>query len=208
MKTWRHDGRMFEPVLEASAHRQDGTIELRAPAVGRWRGQPAPGTLVVPEASLGELEILGVMHRVVAPAGAAGVVTDDVHGPRPGEVALAHGDAMLILDPEGAVAAGREVAAAAQAGDRQPAQGLVFPSPLSGRFYARPAPDAPAFVEPGDIVGTGQTVALLEVMKTFNRITYGGSGLPERARIVEVVPRDEDDLEAGDPLLRLEPVTE
>jgi acetyl-CoA carboxylase biotin carboxyl carrier protein len=47
-------------------------------------------------------------------------------------------------------------------------------------------------------------VALLEVMKTFNRVQYGGSGLPERARVLRVVPSDGDDLAAGDAILELE----
>lgn len=205
MKAWHRDGRLYEPVLEATAHRLDGTIELRSPAVGLWRGRPPKGTLVVPGEEIGELEILGVLHRVLAPKDAAGVVTTDAATPRPGEVALAWGDTMLELDPEGASAAGEEAVAAARGNVTASPDGIVFPSPLSGRFYARPAPDKPPFVSPGDTVQTGQTVALLEVMKTFNRITYGGTGLPDSAKILQVVPADGDDIDAGDPLLRLDP---
>ena len=79
-------------------------------------------------------------------------------------------------------------------------------SPLSGRFYARPSPDRPDFVKPGDEITTGQSVALLEVMKTFNRLAYGGPGLPDRARVRAVLVRDEADVEAGTPILELEPV--
>jgi acetyl-CoA carboxylase biotin carboxyl carrier protein len=57
----------------------------------------------------------------------------------------------------------------------------------------------------GDVVTRGQTVALLEVMKTFNRLTYGGDHLPERARVVAVHPRDEDDLDEDDAIFDLEP---
>lgn len=194
-------GRLFEPVLEAIARRVDGEIELLSPAVGSWRGYPPASSIVTPGGSVGELEILGVLHRIVAPEGAAGVVTPAER--RLGEIPLAYGDIMLVLDPEGAVAAGREVATGAR--EATDDLGLVLQSPLSGRFYARPSPDKQAFVQPGDVVTTGQTVGLLEVMKTFNRITYGGSGLPERARIVAIVPGDEADLDAGDPILRLEP---
>jgi acetyl-CoA carboxylase biotin carboxyl carrier protein len=58
----------------------------------------------------------------------------------------------------------------------------------------------------GDEIATGQTVALLEVMKTFNRLAYGGDGLPERARVKAVLVRDEADVEAGAPILELEPL--
>ncbi len=49
------------------------------------------------------------------------------------------------------------------------------------------------------------TVAIIEVMKTFNRVSFGGPGLPERVRVRAIVPRDGDDVEAGDVLLELDP---
>ena len=85
------------------------------------------------------------------------------------------------------------------------AGGLQFTSPLSGRYYAKPGPDQPPFVQVGDIIARGQTVALLEVMKTFNRIAYGGEDLPERVKIVGIGPGDGDDLDEGDAILDLEP---
>ena len=47
-------------------------------------------------------------------------------------------------------------------------------------------------------------MALIEVMKTFNRVTYGGDDVPERARVKRIVPADGDDVEAGDVLIELE----
>ncbi len=41
-------------------------------------------------------------------------------------------------------------------------------------------------------------------MKTFNRITFGGDGLPETAKVVAVVPENESDLDQGDVILKLE----
>jgi acetyl-CoA carboxylase biotin carboxyl carrier protein len=81
--------------------------------------------------------------------------------------------------------------------------GLTFAAPTSGRFYLRPAPGKPAFVSVDDVISAGTTVCLLEVMKTFHRVTYGGDGLPERARVVAVVPVEEADVNAGDVLLQL-----
>jgi acetyl-CoA carboxylase biotin carboxyl carrier protein len=49
----------------------------------------------------------------------------------------------------------------------------------------------------------GQTVGLLEVMKTFNRLVYQGDGLPTEATIERVVPEDGDDVVRGDPILLL-----
>lgn len=196
------DGRAFEPKLTATVKREGNLLVLRCPAVGRWRGAPAEGTLISPGVSLGQLEVLGIQHRLLAPTGAVGVVTDAIEGRRL-PIPLGFGAQLCILDPEASTAAalGANAEASADAGQ----DGEVFRSPLSGRFYARASPDKPAFVKVGDIVKDGQTVALLEVMKTFNRITYGGDGLPSEARVTAIVPSDEDDLEQGDPILRLEP---
>ena len=44
-------------------------------------------------------------------------------------------------------------------------------------------------------------------MKTFHRVTYGGAGLPEQARVAAIAVADESDVEPGAVLLRLEAVT-
>jgi acetyl-CoA carboxylase biotin carboxyl carrier protein len=81
----------------------------------------------------------------------------------------------------------------------------VFKAPTSGRFYGRPGPDKPAFVTAGAEITTGTTVCLLEVMKTFHRVTYGGAGLPPEARVVAIAVADEADVNSGDVLVRVEP---
>jgi len=83
--------------------------------------------------------------------------------------------------------------------------GLAVRAPSSGRYWARPAPDKPPFVSVGDLVTAGQTVCLLEVMKTFHRVSYGGPGLPERARVTAIRPQDGDDLDADQVILELAP---
>jgi acetyl-CoA carboxylase biotin carboxyl carrier protein len=50
----------------------------------------------------------------------------------------------------------------------------------------------------------GQTVGLLEVMKTFNRLVYQGDGLPTHATVERILPKDGDDVVRGDPILLLD----
>jgi acetyl-CoA carboxylase biotin carboxyl carrier protein len=194
------DGRSHRPELTALL---GDNLDVRAPAVGLWRGGPAPGTLVRPGDEIGELEILGVLHRLVAPAHAVGAIVDDGR-PRRAPIAVDYRALLFRLD-QAAVAGS---IAAARTDEHATEAALVFRSPLSGRYYARPGPGKPTFVSAGDEVAAGQTVGLLEVMKTFNRLIYGGEGLPERARIKAVVPGDESDLEQGDPILELERISE
>ena len=47
------------------------------------------------------------------------------------------------------------------------AEGPAITAPLVGTFYAAPAPEQAPFVAPGDRVEKGQTVCLLEAMKTM-----------------------------------------
>lgn len=49
-------------------------------------------------------------------------------------------------------------------------------SPIPGTFYRKPAPDQPAFKEVGDSIAKGETIALVEVMKTFHEIKADADG--------------------------------
>lgn len=198
--------RVARQELTAKAtSRADGHTVLSSPSVGLWRGAPEVGAVVVPGQSLGELETLGVITLLRAPGTAIGLVVD-AHGAREGRArrAVQHGDALLVLDPSSAASA---ISAKTQgvAAARTESGALVFRTPSSGRYYGKPGPGKEPFVRVGDVIAVGQAVALLEVMKTFNRLQYGGEGLPERARIKAIVPADESDLAPGDVLLELEP---
>jgi acetyl-CoA carboxylase biotin carboxyl carrier protein len=73
-------------------------------------------------------------------------------------------------------------AAPAPAPTAAPQAGTVeIMSPIMGLFYAQPEPSAPPFVTVGASVSDDTTVALVEVMKTYNAVTAGVSG-----RVVEV----------------------
>jgi acetyl-CoA carboxylase biotin carboxyl carrier protein len=199
--TASRDSRRYRPSAVAVAEAAgDGKVQLRSPLVGLWRGAPPRGALVGPGAALGEVDVLGEHHLLVAPAGVAGVVVSTPAGGR-AELPVAHGDELLVLDPH---AAGEVAAAEAAAATHTPEGGLVFRSPSGGRFYSRPSPAEAPFVEPGTELSAGQTLCILEVMKSFHRVAYGGAGLPERARVRAVLPADGDDVEAGAPLLELE----
>ena len=49
-------------------------------------------------------------------------------------------------------------------------EGLFLKAPLVGTYYAAPSPDAAPYVQVGDRVAKGQTVCLIEAMKTMNEI--------------------------------------
>ena len=200
--TSQQDSRLHPPTMPARLVRlPDGKLRLEAPTVGLYRGAPPPGSLVAAGNTLGQLEILGVLHHLVAPAGAAGLVLAD-DAPRLTRRPVGHGDLLVTLDPDAGLTGSTAGAAAATAGGHG---NLVFRAPTSGRFYTRTGPGKPPLVQVGDTVRGGQAIALIEVMKTFSRLHYGGDGLPDPARVKAILVRDEEDVASGDPLLELEP---
>lgn len=74
-------------------------------------------------------------------------------------------------------------------------------SPMVGTFYSRARPEAAPFVEKGDVVEPGQTLCIVEAMKLMNEIQA-----EKKCRIVEVLARDGDSVEYGQPLMIVEPV--
>jgi len=72
-------------------------------------------------------------------------------------------------------------------------------SPMVGVAYLSPEPGAPAFVQVGSQVSTGQTLLLIEAMKTFNQIKAPKSGTVTRILIEPGTP-----IEYGEPLMLVE----
>ncbi|MEE2567227.1 acetyl-CoA carboxylase biotin carboxyl carrier protein [Hyphobacterium marinum] len=69
------------------------------------------------------------------------------------------------------------------------------PSPMVGTVYLRANPDADIFVNVGDEVKEGDTILLIEAMKTFNPITAPRSGKLTHMLVEEAQP-----VEYGEPL--------
>lgn len=196
------DGRRYRSTLELVLKPEGSTFALHVPRPGIVRGLPLNGATLSAGSIAGELEVLGVLHALVVPRGASGAITFLAGEAKRAKVAVQAGEKLLVLDPSALSAAAGAIAGAAAAAS---STGLVFRAPLGGRYYARPSPGEPAFVTEGGEVSVGQTIALLEVMKTFNRVRYAAiDGLPERAKVRRVVPKDGDDVMGGDALLELE----
>jgi acetyl-CoA carboxylase biotin carboxyl carrier protein len=75
----------------------------------------------------------------------------------------------------------------------------TFEAPIPGTFFRCPAPDQPPFKGEGDNVGVGDTVGLIEVMKTFAPIVAETAG-----RLLSFHVENEDPVMAGQPLYDLE----
>jgi len=82
--------------------------------------------------------------------------------------------------------------------DEAPPPGAV-PSPMVGIAYLSPDPASPPFITPGQAVAAGQTVLLIEAMKTFNQIKA-----PKAGTVTRILVGNGQPVEYGQPLLVIE----
>lgn len=74
----------------------------------------------------------------------------------------------------------------------------IIKSPMVGTFYRAPAPDAPHFVEIGDVIQPNTVVCILEAMKVMNEIKSGVSGT-----VQEIMVENGQPVEFGQPLFKI-----
>ena len=72
-------------------------------------------------------------------------------------------------------------------------------SPMVGVLYMAPEPGAPAFITVGDTVKEGQTLALIEAMKTFNPVKA-----PSAGKVIKILLESGSSVEYGEPLVIIE----
>jgi acetyl-CoA carboxylase biotin carboxyl carrier protein len=127
------------------------------------------------------------------------------------ELEVEAGGTGLVLRKPVAVAAAAVAAAAAPvvevgaqaavaAPESPPARPAVT-APLTGIFYASPAPGSAPYVQVGGEVAVGQVIGLIEAMKLFNEIKSDLTG-----RVVKVVAESGALVKAKQPLIEVEPL--
>ena len=129
-----------------------------------------------------------------------------------GEIELADGDrririarptvtyaaAVMPAPAASALVAAAPAAAAAGAGDLAKHPGAVK-SPMVGTAYLAPEPGKPNFVAVGDKITAGQTLLIIEAMKTFNPIKA-----PKAGTVTQIVIDNAQPVEFGEALMIVE----
>ena len=135
-----------------------------------------------------------------------------LHETHLGEIELAEGDKRIrVARPAITVAAGpvaaAPLAAGSPAGDPAAAAAAndlgkhpgVVKSPMVGTAYLAPEPGKPSFVAVGDKVTAGQTLLIIEAMKTFNPIKA-----PKAGTVSQILVDNAQPVEFGEPLMLVE----
>ena len=97
-----------------------------------------------------------------------------------------------------AAPAASATAAAAAGADLAKHPGVV-PSPMVGTAYWSPEPGAKPFIEVGSKVSAGQTLLIIEAMKTMNQIPS-----PRAGTVTQILIEDGQPVEFGEPLVIIE----
>jgi acetyl-CoA carboxylase biotin carboxyl carrier protein len=113
----------------------------------------------------------------------------------PVHYAAAPAPVALAAAPPSAAAA----SAAAESAPVERARGDLVNSPMVGTVYLQPQPGADSFVKIGDTVQAGQTMMIIEAMKTMNPIPA-----PKTGRVAEILVGDGQPVEFGEPLAVIE----
>jgi acetyl-CoA carboxylase biotin carboxyl carrier protein len=190
---------------------QDGndpeTLLLVSPTVGMADGAPGMGVFLNPNDRVISMKILNERYELRLPRDVHGRVTQ-VFIPN-SYTPVAYGEAIARIDPRGLGAARGDPAGSSEAGsaahDAQEAGVITVNAPSEGIFYRRPSPDSPAYVEVGSKVATGSMLALVEIMKCFHQITYGGPGFPDNGEVVKILVEDAAGVQFGQELFQIKP---
>jgi acetyl-CoA carboxylase biotin carboxyl carrier protein len=74
-------------------------------------------------------------------------------------------------------------------------------SPMVGTFYRAPNPEAPAYVEVGQVIEPGQVICIIEAMKLMNEIKS-----EIRGKILEILVDNAEPVEFGQSLFLIDPL--
>ena len=201
---------MAEKTLIANVRedREDSeALLVVSPVVGMADGAPKAGVFLNPYDRVITMKILNERYELRLPRAVHGRVTE-VLIPN-SYTPVAYGQPIARIDPRGLDAATGGPAGSGEAGsvaqDAQDAGLITVNAPSEGIFYRRPSPDSPAYVEVGSKVTTGSMLALVEIMKCFHQITYGGPDLPENGEVVKILVEDVSGVQFGQALFHIKP---
>ena len=135
-----------------------------------------------------------------------------LHETQLGEIELADGDRRIrvarpavtvtatpIVGPAAQSAEVKAAAAKPAAADDAAKHPGAVTSPIVGTAYLAPEPGKPNFVAIGDKVTAGQTLLIIEAMKTFNPIKA-----PKAGTVMRILVENAQPVEYGEPLMIVE----
>jgi len=85
--------------------------------------------------------------------------------------------------------------------EKEAVKTIEIKAPMVGTFYRAPSPEAPPYVEVGQVIEPGQVVCIIEAMKLMNEIKS-----EVRGRLIEILVDNAEPVEFGQSMFIIEPV--
>jgi acetyl-CoA carboxylase biotin carboxyl carrier protein len=148
--------------------------------------------LLIAETDLSEIEVSQGDLRIRVARNVT--ITAPVHIAPPAYAAAP----MAVAPPSATSASAMPEAPVPASSDYSKHPGVVK-SPMVGTAYRAPEPGAPSFINVGDKVREGQTLLIIEAMKTMNQIAA-----PRAGTVTAIIVEDTHPVEYGEPLVVIE----
>ncbi|MBW2459499.1 MAG: hypothetical protein JRI68_33710 [Deltaproteobacteria bacterium] len=195
---------MPNPRLVATVDTEsDDTFLVRSPAVGVADGVPNKGVYLNPSEGFLTLAIMNRRYVVQLPRNVQGMVTELLIEDT--AIPVAYGEPLFRLSQALDVQSSRGAAEKAGGGAAEADDLIAIKAPSDGVFYRRPSPESPNYVDEGAEVTSGSVLGLIEVMKSFNQITYGGPDLPDSGKVTKILATDSSEVAYGQTLFLVKP---
>jgi oxaloacetate decarboxylase (Na+ extruding) subunit alpha len=105
----------------------------------------------------------------------------------------------ILIEREKSIAASTRESAETAA--KKPSNSIEIKAPMVGTFYRAPSPEAPPYVEVGQIIEAGQVICIIEAMKLMNEIKSEVKG-----KLVEILVENTEPVEFGQSMFIIEPI--
>lgn len=174
--------------------------EILSPSVGIFIRNFKDGDMLCPGAHIGYFYTQNIIKSIRIPIDTMGKITFTDNGKI--ETRVEYGEVLFtISQPE------EDLIHLTSNNEKKEGirsyEGLLIRSFITGIFYRRATPDSPPFTKLGALVKKGDTLGLIEVMKSFNRIILEGENNFKNGIIEEIFVEDNSEVKQGDPLFRI-----
>ncbi len=191
--------------LTALAESRGSQYIVLSPGVGNFSAMPQSGACLPGGSFVGRLKILNTFYDLRLPGDVSGLVVTDSE--KDFVFAVEYGQELFRLDREKTFResekpTGPSISKTEE--DAESAEGHVITAFTTGIFYAKPGPDSAPFVTVGQEIKKGKTLGLIEVMKTFNYISFPGSDKGDAGTIKKIYVKDSQEVKLGQPLFLID----
>lgn len=187
---------------------KESIFSITAPVLGLYSNLPITGEFINKGALVGKVRILNTLYHLYLPPNLSGTVIN-CNKNRDLIIPLEYHQELFSLGPDRPDQnnTSQLIAHNKNSKDNTPLEhGFAVTSFTTGIFYSSPSPDLPPFVTEGQQIEQGKVLGLIEVMKTFNHLTFQGTKNSDRGIIKKILVRNNQEVKLGESLFLIEDI--